>query len=174
MSYTDDQFMQALGAFEEQHGATSAAQVAAPQAVNICGIYKTVAPILKGLAPFIAAIPGIGAPAAAAIAALTGVLDAVCAGSGPQFAAAGGQDQEFMRALGAFQQGGSSSGAMSRGQATGTVSAQAADLCGTWKQVRPILKGLLPALRAIPVLGSRIAKALEALMAGLDAICPVS
>lgn len=46
------------------------------------------------------------------------------------------------------------------------------DVCATYKQVKPILQGVLPFLSFIPGVGPRIVAAISALMAGLDAFCP--
>jgi hypothetical protein len=46
------------------------------------------------------------------------------------------------------------------------------DVCATYKQVKPILAGVLPFLGFIPGVGPRIVNAISALMTGLDAFCP--
>ncbi len=68
----EQQFMDALAAFEQSGTDTTAASV------DVCGTYKKVKPILQGILPFIALIPGIGKAAAAAITALMLALDSFC------------------------------------------------------------------------------------------------
>ena len=68
----DQSFMEALAAFEQPTVTTSAS------ISDLCGIYKTVRPILNGLLPFICLIPSIGQAVCAAITALMAALDAFC------------------------------------------------------------------------------------------------
>lgn len=75
------------------------------------------------------------------------------------------QEQEFLAALDNFgtpQQG--------AGANVGTTP----DICATYRQVRPILVGILPFIKLIPVFGSRAYTAISALMAVLDTLCPGS
>jgi len=53
-------------------------------------------------------------------------------------------------------------------------AAAAADICGIYKKVKPILNGVLPFLKLIPVIGATVAAAVTALMAVLDQTCPGS
>jgi hypothetical protein len=46
------------------------------------------------------------------------------------------------------------------------------NVCEIWKKVGPILKGILPFLKLIPVWGSTAASALQALCDLLDKVCP--
>lgn len=48
----------------------------------------------------------------------------------------------------------------------------AVDVCGIYRKARPILKGVLPFLKLLPVYGETVAEALTALMGVLDGICP--
>jgi hypothetical protein len=73
----DKSFMDAIKAFEASGIGTGAASA---QALDICGVYKVVKPILTGILPFIKLIPGFGGTVATAITALMGVLDATCPG----------------------------------------------------------------------------------------------
>jgi hypothetical protein len=68
-------------------------------------------------------------------------------------------DQQFMQALESFRESGAD------------VTAAPVDICGTYKKVKPILQGILPFLKLIPNIGKPAAKAIEALMAALDAFC---
>ncbi len=70
-----DAFSMALAEFED--AAPVAVGVAAGP-VDICSIYKKVKPILTGILPFLALIPKVGKPAAAAIKALMAALDTIC------------------------------------------------------------------------------------------------
>lgn len=72
---TDEAFLQAIESFKAFQRTPEAA------AVDICGIYKKVKPILNGVLPFLKLIPVIGTTAAAAITALMAVLDQTCPGS---------------------------------------------------------------------------------------------
>ena len=74
-------------------------------------------------------------------------------------------DQEFLAALAAFDQPAAFAAAPA-------VTAAPVDVCGTYKKVRPILAGILPFLKAIPVFGAKAATAIQALMAALDVVCP--
>jgi len=55
---------------------------AAPSLADICRIWRSVRPIVLRILPFLAALPGIGAPVAAAFRTLGTLLDAVCRGGG--------------------------------------------------------------------------------------------
>jgi hypothetical protein len=154
---SDEEFMEALAAFREP-GADLAA--AAP---DVCGTYKKVKPILQGILPFLKFIPNIGKPAAKAIESLMAALDAFC-GTSPvssefSLEGSGVSEENFASALSEFEQSGSS------------VAAAAADICTTYKKVKPILEGLLPFLALIPNIGKPVVAALKALMAALDAHC---
>lgn len=72
---TDESFMQALESFKTFQASSEA------KAVDICGIYKKVKPILNGVLPFLKLIPVIGDTVVAAVTALMGVLDQMCPGS---------------------------------------------------------------------------------------------
>ena len=154
---TDQQFMQALDSFREG----SADVAAAP--LDICGTYKKVKPILQGILPFLKFIPNIGKPAAKAIESLMTVLDAFCASPVSGISGGGDDEASFNTALAEFAEPGSAA-----------VTAAAIDVCGTYKKVRPILKGLLPFLALIPNIGKAIAAALTALMTALDKHCGIS
>jgi len=71
-------------------------------------------------------------------------------------------DQAFTQAIAAFE--------------AASVSAQDvdADICGIYKKVKPILNGILPFLKLIPVYGATVAAAITALMGVLDNTCPGS
>lgn len=69
------------------------------------------------------------------------------------------QEEQFMRALAAFE------------EPSADVAAAGVDICGTYKKVKPILQGILPFIRLIPRIGSAAAKAIEALMTALNALC---
>lgn len=68
-------------------------------------------------------------------------------------------DKAFMQAIEAFE--------------ASPVSAQdvGADICGIYKKVKPILSGILPFLKLIPVYGATVAAAITALMGILDKTC---
>ena len=66
-------FSQALINFEKTVGAKEGA-------LDLCGIYKVVKPILTGILPFIKLLPS-GVTIAAAITALMAVLDKTCPGN---------------------------------------------------------------------------------------------
>jgi len=53
-----------------------------------------------------------------------------------------------------------------------TVSGASTDVCSIYRGVRPILAGVLPFLKLIPVYGATISEALTALMSVLDNLCP--
>ncbi|MGO4880175.1 MAG: hypothetical protein ACLP59_05060 [Bryobacteraceae bacterium] len=71
------------------------------------------------------------------------------------------QDQAFMDAINAFE----------KLKAAGGLSAEAIDLCGIYKKVKPILSGILPFIKLIPVWGATAAAAIQALMDFLDGVC---
>jgi hypothetical protein len=56
----------------------------------------------------------------------------------------------------------------------GSKEALALDICGVYKKVKPILSGILPFLKLIPVYGGTVVAALTALMAAADKLCPGS
>jgi hypothetical protein len=70
-------------------------------------------------------------------------------------------DQAFLQAIQDFK------AAQVTPQGVGT------DICPLYQKVRPILEGILPFLKLIPVYGQTIAEALTALMAVLDKLCPM-
>lgn len=71
------------------------------------------------------------------------------------------QEEQFMEALSNFEQ-------------TGVGAAAAGlDICGTYKKVKPVLQGVVPFIKLIPRIGPPAAKAIESLMAALDAFCNV-
>src|ERR1700759_595934 len=74
------------------------------------------------------------------------------------------QDKEFLAALDNF-------GAPQQG-AGANVDAASIDICATYKKVRPILAGILPFIKHIPVIGPKAYTAISALMAVLDTMCP--
>jgi hypothetical protein len=69
-------------------------------------------------------------------------------------------DESFVRAIEAFK------------AFQVSPEANAVDICGIYKKVKPILTGVLPFLKLIPVYGSTVAAALTALMGVLDQTCP--
>jgi hypothetical protein len=71
-------------------------------------------------------------------------------------------DQAFTQAIAAFE--------------ASPVTAQdvGADICEIYKKVKPILNGILPFLKLIPVYGATVATAITALMGVLDNTCPGS
>lgn len=85
-------------------------------------------------------------------------------------AMAGGEDQEFFQALAAF--GGGGGGAAGAVAAAGTPEALSlADVCRTYRSVRPIISGVLGFIGAIPGIGGPAVAAVRALMRVLDAVC---
>jgi hypothetical protein len=69
------------------------------------------------------------------------------------------QDQAFMDAIREFE-------------ASGLAGAAAGlDICAIYKKVKPILNGILPFLKLIPVFGATAAAAITALMTVLDGVC---
>lgn len=76
---------------------------------------------------------------------------------------ANGTDKAFMDAIKAFEVS---------GVGTGAIEAKSLDICATYKSVKPILKGILPFIKLIPVFGGTVATAITVLMAALDAACP--
>jgi hypothetical protein len=157
-SMTQDQdFMAALVPFRQP--------LMAAQSLDLCETYKQVKPVLQGVLPFVKAIPVIGQRTAQAIAALMAALDVLCAGGAsgakPLQATSADPDQQFLAALDAFQPG----------SALVSAQAEAFDLCGTYKKVKPILKGIAPFIKLIPVVGAAAGTAIELLMVALDAAC---
>ncbi|HYW09139.1 MAG TPA: hypothetical protein VE913_19420 [Longimicrobium sp.] len=73
------------------------------------------------------------------------------------------RDREFMDALDQIE-------VIVAGRALSTTDA-AADPCATYKQVRKYLVIALPFVKKIPVYGSKIAMAIEAVMAVADHYC---
>jgi len=47
------------------------------------------------------------------------------------------------------------------------------DVCLIYRRVKPIISGILPLLKLIPVYGATISEAVTALMSVLDNTCPV-
>jgi hypothetical protein len=66
--------MKALDNFE----ARKPLKAARGAALDVCGTYKAVKPILAGILPFLAFIPGVGPRVVGAIKALMAGLDAFC------------------------------------------------------------------------------------------------
>jgi hypothetical protein len=54
-----------------------------------------------------------------------------------------------------------------------TTASVGNDVCSIYRKVKPIISGILPFLKLIPVYGATISEALTALMAVLDNYCPV-
>jgi hypothetical protein len=77
------------------------------------------------------------------------------------------QDTEFLAALNSF-------GAPQQGTGANVAATANIDICGTYSQVRPILAGILPFIKLIPVIGSKAYTAISTLMAVLDTMCPSS
>ena len=77
------------------------------------------------------------------------------------------QDKEFLAALDSF-------GAPQQGTGANVAAIANIDICGTYSQVRPILAGILPFIKLIPVIGSKAYTAISTLMAVLDTMCPSS
>jgi hypothetical protein len=71
-------------------------------------------------------------------------------------------DEAFVRAIEEFKAANISSAAVGN------------DVCSVYKKVKPILTGILPLLKLIPVFGQTISEAVTALMAVLDNICSAS
>jgi hypothetical protein len=71
-------------------------------------------------------------------------------------------DQTFLQAVQAFE------------AASATKEGIGTDVCGVYGKVKPILSGILPFLRLIPVYGATVAAAITALMAALDSYCPAN
>jgi hypothetical protein len=111
------------------------------------------------------------------------------AGAGGGFGGAqdfggGSDDQAFMQALAAF--GGAGGGAMGQGAmgatamgaggATGgmpnvAAAPSLAQICAVYRQVRPVISGVLRFISVIPGIGGAAARAVQALMSVLDAVC---
>jgi hypothetical protein len=72
------------------------------------------------------------------------------------------KDSEFLAALNNFK----------APQLAATKGAANIDVCATYNQVKPILAGVLPFIKLIPVIGSKAYTALSALKTVLDALCP--
>lgn len=72
------------------------------------------------------------------------------------------EDSEFMAALNNFQ----------APQPVAASDAANIDICATYTQVKPILAGILPFIKLIPVIGPKAFTALSALKSVLDALCP--
>ncbi len=177
VNMSDQQFLEALRAFELQPAAESldAAITTSAAAVDICGTYKKVRPILSGILPFLKAIPVFGAKAATAIQALMAALDVVCPQAGPAAGFTAGiqlasqQDAEFLHALAAFDAPPTD---FARMGISVTAAPSLGDICAIYKKVKPILNGILPFLGLIPVVGAPTAAAIRALMLVLDTLCP--
>jgi hypothetical protein len=75
------------------------------------------------------------------------------------------QDKEFLAALDSF-------GAPQQGAGASVAATANIDICGTYNQVKPILTGILPFIKLIPVIGSKAYTAISALMQVLNAMCP--
>ncbi len=69
-------FLKALDNFDAKHRAGAKMKMTAP--VNLCATYKSVKPILEGILPFLAFLPGVGARIVTAIRALMAALDTFC------------------------------------------------------------------------------------------------
>ena len=158
------EFARALDSFGA--GGDESLTTAAPNLRQLCEQYRRIRPILAGILRFVERIPVIGQRAAQAIRALMRALDAICAagGGGIGFGAgpAADDDYAFAQALSGFGASGGSDVA---------AAPSPAQLCGTYRRVRPILAGLLPFIRLIPQIGASAARAIETLMALLDAVC---
>jgi hypothetical protein len=160
----DQAFMDALAEFEKAPTVASAVSTK-----DVCSTYAKVKPILQGILPFIEFIPRIGKPSATAIRALMAGLDSMCTKTttpsvAPPAAFAGSSsDQEFMAALAEFEH-----------PTTTAHFAGTANICDTYKKVRPILERLLPFIGLIPRIGKPTSVAIAALMAALDSFCPAT
>ena len=174
MTQQSTDFFAALQEFE------GVGPAAAP--IDLCGTYKKVRPILQGILPILAAIPGFGPKVASAIEALTAALDRLCAlPTGPMAFATtatpstvGVTDQEFFRAVAEFQGGRVTpelSAAIAAAPELGAAAIAAADICGIYGKVKPVLNGVLPFLSLIPGIGKAVGAAIQALMAVLDTSC---
>ena len=71
-------------------------------------------------------------------------------------------DEAFVRAIEEFKAANVSSASVGN------------DICSVYKKVKPILSGILPLLKLIPVFGETISEAVTALMAVLDKVCSTS
>jgi hypothetical protein len=160
----DEAFMNALAEFEKAPAVAKAVST-----TDVCGTYAKVKPILQGILPFIQFIPRIGKPSATAIQALMAGLDSIClttttpAVTPPAAFAGSSSDQAFMAALAEFEN-----------PAAAAPFATTANVCDTYKKVRPILEGLLPFIGLIPKIGKPTSVAIAALMAALDSFCPAT
>ncbi len=74
------------------------------------------------------------------------------------------ENKSFLKALDNFE-------AKSKSLKTGKT-AQAPDVCATYRLAKPVLDGILPFLAFLPGIGYRVAAVLRALMAALDVLCP--
>ncbi len=80
---------------------------------ELCRVYDSVGPILRGVLPFISLIPQIGAATAKALETLMALIEATCGALGGSIREAGDlrvaaavvqpTDAEFLRALARFQ-----------------------------------------------------------------------
>jgi hypothetical protein len=75
------------------------------------------------------------------------------------------QDKEFLAALDSF-------GAAQQGTGANVAATANIEICVTYNKVKPILTGLLPFIKAIPVYGPKVYAAISALMQALNALCP--
>lgn len=76
------------------------------------------------------------------------------------------QDSEFQAALDSF--------GASYLPPTSGIAGAGADICATYNKVRPILAGILPFIKAIPIIGSKAYLALSTLKSVLDMMCPAA
>ena len=75
-------------------------------------------------------------------------------------------DQKFMDAIKAFE------ASPLRAKAVGAEAVGLPQICPIYKEVRPILEGVLPFIKLIPVYGATIFAAITALIGVLDKVCP--
>jgi len=82
------------------------------------------------------------------------------------------QDREFMQALARFGGGGAGAMAGgSAAEASGNAAAAVRQVCSTYRSVRPVINGMLGFISALPGVGTAAAAAVRSLMTVLDAIC---
>jgi hypothetical protein len=169
---TDQAFFQAIASFGPAQTAPRSTSVTPQSAVDLCGTYKKVRPILEGILPLLKAIPGFGPQVAAAIQTLITAADGICGVGGAGAATVAGAapclHAAFFSALTQFQPN-AAGVALSAGP-----TAFPGDVCKVYAGIKPILEGILPFLSLIPGIGTGVGAAITALMTVLDTVCPSS
>ena len=71
-------------------------------------------------------------------------------------------DREFSRAIEDFK----------NFERAGAIAAAPQEFCTVYKKVKPILKGIEPFIKLIPIWGATAAEAIDLLTTALDKACP--